>query len=85
MSYLIDPAAPLGTVIPVTLELAPVFLPPPGGTSLTDPTGAPISFTIANGTITVGAAVPEPTSACMLAISGVALLLATRFARRGGS
>jgi len=83
ISYLVDPAAPLGTIVPVALELTPVFLPPPGGTSLLDPTGAPVPFSLVDGTITVGtASVPEPASVTLLAISSLAVVLGNRFARR---
>jgi hypothetical protein len=83
ISYLVDPAAPLGTIVPVALELTPVFLPPSGGTSLLDPTGAPVPFSMVDGTITVGtASVPEPASVTLLAISSLAVVLGNRFARR---
>jgi hypothetical protein len=75
--YLVNPLAPPGTVIPVTLEINPVdsgF-----GTSLSDPTGAGIPFNLVNGTITVGTAVPEPASFTLLAIAGVAVLAVRRF------
>jgi hypothetical protein len=75
--YLVDPAAPPGTVVDVTLQPTPVFLPS-GGTFLTDPTGAPIPFNMVNGTITV---VPEPASFTMLAMAGAAVL-AVRRSRR---
>jgi hypothetical protein len=77
--YLVDPAAPLGTVVGVALQPTPVFLPPPGGTSLSDPTGAGVPFSTVDGTITVGEAVPEPTSFTMLAMAGVAVLAMRRF------
>jgi hypothetical protein len=88
VSYLVDPAAPLGTIIPVALELTPVFLPPPGGTRLFDPTGAPIPFNMVNGTITVGTlGVPEPSSLVMAGVAALAGLGAwarrRRAARRG--
>jgi hypothetical protein len=83
ISYLVDPAAPLGTVVPMVLELDPQnFLS--GGTSLSDPTGAGIPFTGLgpNGTITIGAPIPEPASVTLLSIAGVALLAGRRLARR---
>ena len=86
LRYLVDPSAPPGTVVGVMLEPTPVFLPPPGGTSLSDPTGAPVQFTSVNGTITItGTAIPEPASVTLLGISGVILLVGTRLARRGNT
>lgn len=83
VAYIVSSAAPLGTIVPVTLELAAVFLPPPGGTILMDPSGAPVPFDLVNGTITVeSSSVPEPASATLLAISGLVLVLGNRFARR---
>jgi hypothetical protein len=83
VKYIVDPAAPLGTVVGVALELLPVFLPS-GGTSLLDPAGEPVPFSMVNGTITVaGPSVPEPASVTLLAISSVAVVLGNRFARRG--
>ena len=83
ISYLVNSAAPLGTIVPVALELAPVFLPPPAGTSLLDPSGNPVPFSLVNGTITVAtASVPEPASVTLLAISSLAVVLGNRFARR---
>jgi hypothetical protein len=75
--YLVDPAAPLGTVVPMVLEQFPQFLPS-GGTSLTDANGNPVLFSGlgTNGTITV---VPEPASFTMLAMSGVAVVTLRRF------
>ena len=73
--YLVDPNAPLGTVVPVMLQPFPA-------TSLSDPTGANIPFNGVDGTITVGtAAVPEPASFTMLATAGVAVLAVRRFRR----
>jgi hypothetical protein len=78
--YLVMPGAPLGTIIPVTLEQFPVdsgF-----GTSLSDPSGAGVSFSGLgpNGTITVGtAAVPEPASFTMLTMAGIAVVAMRRF------
>ena len=61
VTYIVNSAAPLGTIVPVTLELNPVFLPPPGGTGLVDPTGAPVPFDLVNGTIAVASSsIPEP-------------------------
>jgi hypothetical protein len=79
--YLVDPSAPLGTVVPMSLELNPVDLPPPGGTSLADANGNPVAFSGlgSNGTITVGTAVPEPASISMLAMAGVAAVAMRRF------
>jgi hypothetical protein len=74
--YLVDPAAPLGTVIPVALEVTPVVSG--FGTSLSDPTGGAVPFTTVDGTITVGTAVPEPASFTMLALAGVAVLTVRR-------
>jgi hypothetical protein len=88
IKYLVDPAAPLGTVVPMVLELNPVDLPPPGGTSLTDPNGNTVAFSGLgpNGTITVGTAViPEPASLTLLAIATVGGLLGKRFARQAGT
>ena len=74
VSYVVDPAAPLGTVVGVAVEPFPQFLPA-GGTSLTDPTGAPVTFDSVNGTITVspGTAAPEPASLTLLGITGLSL------------
>ena len=81
--YSVDPSASAGSVS-VILEPDPVFLPPPGGTSLFDPTGAPIPFSMENGTITVqSTAVPEPATATLFLSSGLLLLLRSRFSRRG--
>jgi hypothetical protein len=78
VKYLVDPAAIPGTVVGVTLEPTPVFLPPPGGTSLADDLGNPVDFTSVNGTTTVqSTVVPEPSSVTMLALSSVVLLLGT--------
>ncbi len=84
LTYVVDPSAPLGTVVGATLESTSVFLPPPGGTNLSDPTGGPVPFTMVNGTITVQSSttVPEPSSVALLGISGVILLVGTRFAPR---
>jgi len=84
LTYLVDESAPLGTVVGATLEPTPVFLPLPGGTSLSDASGAPVPFTMVNGTITVQnpTAIPEPASVTLLGISGMILLVGTRFARR---
>jgi hypothetical protein len=83
VTYAVSPSAPLGTVVGVSLEPAPVFLPS-GGTSLSDPTGAPIPFDSVNGTITVpSSAVPEPSTAILLSTSGLILLLGRRFSCRG--
>jgi hypothetical protein len=84
ISYLVDPSAPLGTVVPMVLEQFPQNFAS-GGTSLSDPSGAGIPFDGlgSNGTITVGTlAIPEPASVTLLAISGVMLLGGTRLARR---
>jgi hypothetical protein len=85
ISYLVDPSAPPGTVVPMVLEQFPQNFPS-GGTSLSDPSGAGIPFDGLgpNGTITVGTlAIPEPASVTLLAISGLMLLGGgTRFARR---
>jgi hypothetical protein len=80
VSYLVDPSAPLGTVIPVALEITPVDLPPPGGTSLSDPSGAQIPFDLVNGTITVGQPhmVPEPSGLAMLSMSCAILICGVR-------
>lgn len=76
--YLTDDAPP-GTVVDVTLQPTPVFLPPPGGTSLTDNLGNPVGFTPVNGTITIQSpAVPEPSAVSMLAIAAGVLLAARR-------
>jgi hypothetical protein len=85
VTYLVDPSAPLGTVVPVALELTPVFLPPPGGTSLTNPRGGPQSFNSVNGTITVQnpMVVPEPSTVILLTVSSLTLLSASRLSRRG--
>ncbi len=72
--YLVDPNAPLGTVVPVSLQPFPA-------TSLSDPAGADISFNGVDGTITVGTAVPEPASFTMLAMAGVVLLAVRRSKR----
>jgi hypothetical protein len=75
ISYLVDPAAPPGTVVPMVLEQFPVNLPPPGGTNLLDPTGAQIAFSGlgSNGTITVGTRpVPEPSSVVLAGIAALA-------------
>jgi hypothetical protein len=84
ISYLVDPSAPLGTVVPMVLEQFPQNFAS-GGTSLSDPTGAGIPFAGlgSNGTITVGQAIPEPASVVLLGISGVIFLAAGRgIARR---
>ena len=79
VGYIVNPAAPLGTIVPLALELTPVFLPPPSGTSLMDPNGNPVQFSLVNGTITVGtASVPEPASVTLLAISIGMLALGNR-------
>jgi len=84
VSYAVDSAAALGTVVGLTLELSPVFLPPPGGTSLSDDQGSTVDFNPVNGTITIQSSiVPEPAAVTLLGISGVVLLMAARFARRG--
>jgi hypothetical protein len=71
--YLVDPNAPLGTVVPVALQPFPA-------TSLSDTSGGTISFNGVDGTITVGTAtVPEPASFTMLAMAGVAVLAMRRF------
>jgi PEP-CTERM motif len=84
ISFLVDSAAPLGTIVPMTLEEFALFLPT-GGTSLLDPAGAPIPFSGLgpNGTITIGTqSVPEPTS---LVMAGVAALAGVgAWARRRG-
>jgi hypothetical protein len=80
--YLVDPAAPLGTVVLLILEQNPVDLPPPGGTSLADANGNAVAFSGLgpNGTITVGtASVPEPASFAMLAMTSAAVLAARGF------
>jgi hypothetical protein len=82
IKYLVDPAAPLGTVVPMVLEQFPQNFAS-GGTSLSDPTGANILFSGLgpNGTITVGTtAIPEPASLTLLAISTVGVVLGKRFA-----
>jgi hypothetical protein len=78
VTYLVDAAAPPGTVVNATLQPTPVFLPS-GGTSLSDPNGNAIAFNMVNGTITV---VPEPASLGMLGIAGVAVIAGARAARR---
>jgi hypothetical protein len=84
VKYLVDPAAPLGTVVNVTLEPTPVNLPS-GGTSLLDPAGAQIPFVMVNGTITVQSpTVPEPSTATLYTVSGLMLLFAARICRRRG-
>jgi len=85
VSYMVDSAAALGTVVGLSLEPVPVFLPPPGGTSLADDQGNPVDFNTVNGTITIqnASAVPEPAAVTLLGISGVILLAAARIARRG--
>jgi hypothetical protein len=84
VTYLVDPSASAGSV-GVTLEPTPVFLPPPGGTSLSDDQGNPVAFASVNGTITIqtAAVVPEPSTAILLSTSGLILLLGRRFSRRG--
>jgi hypothetical protein len=74
VTYQVDPSAPPGTVIPMILELNSVNLPP-GGTSLSDPSGNGVPFAGIgpNGTITVQA-VPEPASLTLLGIGTVVLV-----------
>jgi hypothetical protein len=76
VSYLVNPAAPPGTVVPMFLEQSPQFFAS-GGTSLTDPSGNPVSFKGlgTNGTITVEgtAAAPEPASLTLAAIGAAGL------------
>src|SRR5262249_33225734 len=73
ISYLVDPAAPLGTVVPMVLEQFPQNIPT-GGTSLGDfETGIPFSGLGSNGTITIGIrSVPEPTSLVMAGVAALA-------------
>ena len=71
VSYLVAPAAPLGTVIGISLEPNPVFLPPPAGTSLFDSSGAQVQFSGVNGTITISSpttTTPAPSTLAMLSI-----------------
>jgi hypothetical protein len=84
VTYLVDPSTPLGTVVNVFLEATSMNFDPPAGTFLLDPTGAPVPANLVDGTITVGAPVPEPTSLTLLAISAVALVVGRRFVRRDG-
>jgi hypothetical protein len=85
VKYLVDPAAPLGTVVPMVLEQFPQNFTS-GETSLTDPNGASVPFTGLgrNGTITVGApttAVPEPATLTLMGL-GVGCLAGYAWRRK---
>jgi hypothetical protein len=84
VKYAVNASAAPGTVVDVTIQPSPVFLPPPGGTSLSDANGNNVDFNPVNGTITVRGAstVPEPWSLTMLATSSAVVLLGTRLCRR---
>ena len=71
--YSVDAGTPLGTVVPVTLDLT--------GTSLTDGAAVPsfLSFTPVNGTITIASrAVPEPSAVLLVAVGGGLMFLRRR-------
>jgi hypothetical protein len=86
LRYLVDSAAIPGTVVGISLESVPVFLLPPGGTSLSDDLGNAVLFSGLgpNGTITIQT-VPEPSAFSMLAIAGGIMLASCRFKNAKGS
>ena len=68
--YSVDTGTPSGSV-PVTLDLT--------GTALTDVAGNFLSFTPANGTITIASrAVPEPSAVLLVAVGGGLMFLRRR-------
>jgi hypothetical protein len=83
VTYLVDPSAPLGTVVNVMLEATSMNFSPPAGTYLRDANDNQIpGVVLVDGTITIGNPIPEPASVTLLGIAGVIAMAGTRFARR---